>query len=316
MLSRRRFLALSAAGVAAPALAQTADLHLPGGPSLRPLSNAFPGKRGMIVQRTTPPLLETPMGVFNGPLLTPNDRHYVRWHWPFPTEIDVAAWRLKVGGAVTQAAEPVARRSAEAAASRGRRRQPMRRQCPRAVRAAGARRAMGQWRDGQCALDGGEAERRARPRRGEGRGGGGALFGRRCATGGGRAGFRQVARHRPCPRWRGDDRLGDERRAVAAAQRPAAAADRARLVCDLLGEDARYDRGARQAGRRLLDDEILSDSGQSDGECGAGDGGVRQGAHRPDGAAQFHHQRRRRRHPALGAADCRSAGWPLAAIAG
>ena len=102
MLSRRRFLALSAAGVAGPALAQTADLHLPGGPSLRPLSNAFPGKTGMIVQRTTPPLLETPMGVFNGPLLTPNDRHYVRWHWPFPTEIDVAGWRLKVGGAVTK----------------------------------------------------------------------------------------------------------------------------------------------------------------------------------------------------------------------
>jgi DMSO/TMAO reductase YedYZ molybdopterin-dependent catalytic subunit len=103
MLSRRRFLALSAAGVAGPALAQTADLHLPGGPSLRPLSNAFPGKTGMIVQRTTPPLLETPMRVFNGPLLTPNDRHYVRWHWPFPTEIDVAAWRLKVGGAVNKA---------------------------------------------------------------------------------------------------------------------------------------------------------------------------------------------------------------------
>ncbi len=103
MLSRRRFLALSAAGVAGPVLAQTADLHLPGGPSLRPLSNAFPGKRGMIVQRTTPPLLETPMSVFNGPLLTPNDWQYVRWHWPFPTEIDVAAWRLKVGGAVNKA---------------------------------------------------------------------------------------------------------------------------------------------------------------------------------------------------------------------
>ena len=102
MFSRRRFLALSAAGVASPALAQSVDLRLPGGPSERPLSNAFPGKRGMIVQRTTPPLLETPLSVFNGPLLTPNGRHYVRWHWPFTTEIDVAGWRLKVGGAVAK----------------------------------------------------------------------------------------------------------------------------------------------------------------------------------------------------------------------
>jgi DMSO/TMAO reductase YedYZ molybdopterin-dependent catalytic subunit len=102
MFSRRRFLALSAAGVAAPGWAKTANLHLPGGPSARPLSDAFPQKRGMIVQRTVPPLLETPMTVFNGALLTPNDRHYVRWHWPFPTEIDVAAWRLAVTGAVTR----------------------------------------------------------------------------------------------------------------------------------------------------------------------------------------------------------------------
>jgi DMSO/TMAO reductase YedYZ molybdopterin-dependent catalytic subunit len=102
VIDRRRFLALSAAGMAGPALAQTADLHLPGGPSQRPLSDAFPGKRGMIVQRTVPPLLEAPLSVFDGPLLTPNDRHYVRWHWPFPTEIDVAGWRLAVSGHVAR----------------------------------------------------------------------------------------------------------------------------------------------------------------------------------------------------------------------
>ena len=56
----------------------------------------------MIVQRTTPPLLETPMAVFDGDILTPNDRHYVRWHWPFPTEIDAAAFRLRVGGQVAK----------------------------------------------------------------------------------------------------------------------------------------------------------------------------------------------------------------------
>lgn len=54
----------------------------------------------MILQRMMPPLLETPMAVFDGAVLTPNDRHYVRWHWPFPTEIDPIAFRLAVGGHV------------------------------------------------------------------------------------------------------------------------------------------------------------------------------------------------------------------------
>ena len=100
MIPRRRFLALAA--IAAPALARGVDLGLPGGPSARPLIDNFPGKGPMILQRTTPPLLETPMDVFDGDILTPNDRHYVRWHWPFPTEIDPAAFRLKVGGAVAR----------------------------------------------------------------------------------------------------------------------------------------------------------------------------------------------------------------------
>ena len=100
MLARRRFLALAAA--ATPAFAQGVDLRLPGGPSARPLTNAFPAKGAMILQRTTPPLLETPMPVFDGAILTPNDRHYVRWHWPFPTEIDAAAFRLRVDGAVAR----------------------------------------------------------------------------------------------------------------------------------------------------------------------------------------------------------------------
>ena len=100
MIGRRRFLALAA--VSGPALAKGVDLRLPGGPSERPLTSNFPGKGPMIVQRMTPPLLETPMAVFDGDILTPNDRHYVRWHWPFPTEIDPAAFRLKVGGHVAK----------------------------------------------------------------------------------------------------------------------------------------------------------------------------------------------------------------------
>ena len=100
MIARRRFLALAA--LAGPALARDVDLGLPGGPSARPLIGDFPGKGPMILQRTTPPLLETPMAVFDGDILTPNDGHYVRWHWPFPTEIDPAAFRLTVAGHVTK----------------------------------------------------------------------------------------------------------------------------------------------------------------------------------------------------------------------
>lgn len=88
--------------MAGPAFAQSVDLHLPGGPSLRPLTTDFPGKGPMIVQRTMAPLLETPMAVFDGDILTPNDRHYVRWHWPFPTEVDPVAFRLTVGGRVAR----------------------------------------------------------------------------------------------------------------------------------------------------------------------------------------------------------------------
>jgi DMSO/TMAO reductase YedYZ molybdopterin-dependent catalytic subunit len=98
MIDRRTLLAT--AGLAAPALAAEVDLRLPGGPSQRPLTDAFPGKRGMILQRTSQPLLETPLDAFNEGVFTPNDRFFVRWHWPFPTEIDVAAHRLTIDGHV------------------------------------------------------------------------------------------------------------------------------------------------------------------------------------------------------------------------
>jgi hypothetical protein len=35
----------------------------------------------MILQRTRPPLLETPGDVFDRGVFTPNDRFFVRWHW-------------------------------------------------------------------------------------------------------------------------------------------------------------------------------------------------------------------------------------------
>lgn len=109
-LTRRAMIAgAGGAALAAPALAQRLiadgfiDLGLPGGPSLRPLTPAFPGKGEMIVQRIRPPLLETPMSVFDQGTITPNDRFFVRWNWDMPVQVDAAAHRVAVGGAVRQA---------------------------------------------------------------------------------------------------------------------------------------------------------------------------------------------------------------------
>ena len=101
--TRRSLIAGAGANAALtlPVLAQRMiDLGLPGGPSVRPMGPRFPQKRDMIVQRVHPPLLEAPFSVFNQGLLTPNDQHYVRWHWDFPTSIDVERYRIAVYGAV------------------------------------------------------------------------------------------------------------------------------------------------------------------------------------------------------------------------
>ena len=115
-LSRRNLLggvAMGGLGMAArPLWAQAmtdrgaVDLHLPGKPSLRPLTKAFPQKSEMILQRMRPPLLETPMAVFDKHILTPNDQFYVRWHWAnIPESVDVATFRLKVRGHVERSVE-------------------------------------------------------------------------------------------------------------------------------------------------------------------------------------------------------------------
>lgn len=100
----RRTVLLGAAAIAGGARAQrVVDLALPGGPSERPTSSAFPQKGEMIVQRVRPPLLETPMDVFDRDVITPNDRFFVRWHWgDIPTAIDPASFRLAVHGAVAK----------------------------------------------------------------------------------------------------------------------------------------------------------------------------------------------------------------------
>jgi DMSO/TMAO reductase YedYZ molybdopterin-dependent catalytic subunit len=100
----RRSILLGAAALAGTARAQRiVDLHLPGGPSERPTSSAWPQKGEMIVQRARPPLLETPFEVFDQDVFTPNDRFFVRWHWgDIPTSIDAAAFRLNVRGHVAK----------------------------------------------------------------------------------------------------------------------------------------------------------------------------------------------------------------------
>ena len=97
MLTRR---SLIASALAAPAAAQV-DLGFADN-GMRPTTSAFPQKGEMILQRSTPPLLETPLSVFDANDFTPNDRFFVRWHYPFPLQIDPAKHRLRIGGHVAK----------------------------------------------------------------------------------------------------------------------------------------------------------------------------------------------------------------------
>src|SRR4030081_452341 len=107
-LTRRRV--LGGMGIASLALMssrasaqQTVDLHVPGGPSTRTITTSYPQKGRMILQRSSPPWLETPFEVFDKGVFTPNDQHYVSWHWAnFPGDIDVDSFRLTVRGQVNQ----------------------------------------------------------------------------------------------------------------------------------------------------------------------------------------------------------------------
>jgi DMSO/TMAO reductase YedYZ molybdopterin-dependent catalytic subunit len=93
---------LLAAPTLAPALAdELTTLPLPTDPRERPLTHDFPQKGSMILQRTRPPLLETPMEVLDRGVFTPNDQFYVRWHWAvIPNSVDVNSFRLSVRGHV------------------------------------------------------------------------------------------------------------------------------------------------------------------------------------------------------------------------
>ena len=104
---RRAFLSAAAAMGTIAATRSLANgsvtLPLPGGPDQRALTTAFPEKASMILQRTRPPLLETPFEVFDRGVFTPNDQFFVRWHWAvIPQQVDVSSFRLAVRGHVNQ----------------------------------------------------------------------------------------------------------------------------------------------------------------------------------------------------------------------
>jgi DMSO/TMAO reductase YedYZ molybdopterin-dependent catalytic subunit len=67
----------------------------------RNLVKSFPQKGALVLQRSRPPLLETPFEVFDQGIFTPNDRFYVRWHLAnIPSVIDPGTFRLDVRGHV------------------------------------------------------------------------------------------------------------------------------------------------------------------------------------------------------------------------
>jgi DMSO/TMAO reductase YedYZ molybdopterin-dependent catalytic subunit len=82
---------------------ETVDLHVPGGPSTRVITTSYPQKGRMILQRSSPPWLETPFEVFDKGVFTPNHQHYVSWHWAtFPGDVNADSYRLSVRGHVNQ----------------------------------------------------------------------------------------------------------------------------------------------------------------------------------------------------------------------
>jgi DMSO/TMAO reductase YedYZ molybdopterin-dependent catalytic subunit len=109
-LSRRRFIAgVSGAGLtgllsasAWNAMAATV-VEFPFANGRRDLVTNFPQKGAMVLQRTRPPLLETPFEVFDQGVFTPNDRFFVRWHLAnIPSEVDPTTFRLDIHGHVGQ----------------------------------------------------------------------------------------------------------------------------------------------------------------------------------------------------------------------
>ena len=94
------------AGLASAALARTAraeDVTLPFANGVRALVQ-YPQKRPLLRLTARPPQLETPFGVFDEGLLTPNDAFFVRYHLaniPFD-ELDADTFRVQIKGKVAR----------------------------------------------------------------------------------------------------------------------------------------------------------------------------------------------------------------------
>ena len=95
VLTRREALLAAAGFVAAGA---RADQNAPGGPpGGDELLAVLPGKKPLIQRAFRPPNFETPLADL-APLYTANDVFFVRYHLPVIPRVDVASWRLKIGG--------------------------------------------------------------------------------------------------------------------------------------------------------------------------------------------------------------------------
>ena len=105
-VSRRQILRALASGAAlvgartTPTWAQARDPIIAGRPLVR-----YPQKTDLILLTSRPPQLETPMKWFDR-AITPNEAFFVRYHvFPIPAAVDLATWRLHVGGHVDRALE-------------------------------------------------------------------------------------------------------------------------------------------------------------------------------------------------------------------
>lgn len=88
-------------GLAWAAGPEEEDSLLAGRPLVR-----YPEKTDLILLTSRPPQLETPMKYFEQ-AIAPNDAFYVRYHIYPPTEIDVSARRLKIGGRVERPVDQI-----------------------------------------------------------------------------------------------------------------------------------------------------------------------------------------------------------------
>jgi DMSO/TMAO reductase YedYZ molybdopterin-dependent catalytic subunit len=114
-LDRRSFLCragVAAAGITAELTGLASSAHLAWAQAPAPANELlagrplvrYPQKTDLILLTSRPPQLETPMKYFET-AITPNEAFYVRYHLNPPTEIDVAAWRLRIGGHVERPLE-------------------------------------------------------------------------------------------------------------------------------------------------------------------------------------------------------------------